>query len=145
MKTHIETLHQQFHDKLRTLLVHAQKLINAAKEQKPYNEGLVCLLSDAIYELEETSSKVMQETDNEEISTEAKLVQNVLTHPVYPLQNPGKRLSLLGAARIQKETNDTSQIKEIILACMLDQKHTEVLIENLKEIYHSVDEELKNS
>ena len=129
-----------FHQKLHELLEQAQKLIGDAKEKKPYNEGLVCLLTTTIYELEEASDKVIKETNDEDLAIDASLVKNILEQPLYPMQKPSKKLSLLSAAKIHKETKNPSDIQEIILACALDQKHTEVMLDNLRDLSKSVDE-----
>lgn len=130
-----------FHQKLHELLEQAQKLIIDAKEKKPYNEGLVCLLTNTIYELEEASDKIVKETDNEDLAIDAGLVKNILEQPLYPSHQPSKKVSLLSAAKIHKETKNPSEIHDIILACALDQKHTEVMLDNLRDLSESIDEE----
>lgn len=125
-------------EKLHLLLKHAQVLIQEAKEKKPYNEGLVCLLSQTVYDLEKASDEVVQENHNEDAVIEANLVKNVLEQPLYPKQSPYKKLSMLSAAKMHKETNNTEEMKEIILACALDPKHAEVMLDDLKEIEKSL-------
>ncbi len=136
--------HAVFHEKLNQLLEQAQRLINDAKAKKPYNEGLVCLLSNTIYELEDASNKVVHHNHHEELVIDAKLVKNILEQPVYPKNEPHKKLSLFQAAKLQKETKSTQEMKEIILACVLDPQATEVMLEDLKDLSRSVDQELNS-
>jgi hypothetical protein len=134
-----------FQEKLQQLLLHAQTLINEAKHKKPYNEGLVCLLTDTIYDLEKVSQQVVNQTENEELAIDAKIVKNILEQPFYSKKEPFKKLSLLSAAKLHKEANNSSEIKEVILACVLDLKQTEVFIEDLKDLNRSIQKDRFNS
>ncbi len=125
-------------ENLRKLINNAQTLINEAHENKPYNEGLICLLSNNVYELEKASDQVVEDNHNEDLVIEANLIKNVLEQPLYPKQTPYKKLSMLSAAKIHKETNSSEEMKEIILACALDPKHAEVMLDDLKEIEKSL-------
>lgn len=125
-------------EKLQLLLKHAKTLIQEAKEKKPYNEGLVCVLINTVYELEKATDQVVEDNHNEDLVIEANLVKNVLEQPLYPKQTPYKKLSMLTAAKIYKETNSSDEMKEIILACALDPKHAEVMLDDLKEIEKSL-------
>ncbi|NBO24115.1 MAG: hypothetical protein EBU93_02625 [Chlamydiae bacterium] len=130
-----------FQEKLHQLLHQAHQLIVETKEKKPYNEGLVCLLSSTIQDLEKISNDVIRQEVNEELSIDAQMVKNVLEQPIYP-NSDHRCTSLLAAARKQNHSNDTEPLKEIILACVLDQRRAEVLLDDLKELSKSIDEEL---
>lgn len=128
----------QVHEQLKKLVLHAEILVEATRQKKPFNEGLVCLLGQTVYALEDAMDDLKKSTDNEDVAIDVGLIKNVLEEPLYPLQSPHKKLSLLKAATIQKETSSTVEMKAIILACALDYERTQGLMEDLKALDRSL-------
>ncbi|MDN3504564.1 MAG: hypothetical protein P0S95_03185 [Rhabdochlamydiaceae bacterium] len=135
-------LYSQFHEKLKALKQSANDAITEAKHDKTFNEGLVCHLANTISELEETAAQIISQVDDEDIKLDAQMVQNMIEQPITPKSQPHKKVSLLQAAKMQKELNDASEIKEVILACVLDEKKSNVMLSNLEQICDSIEDQL---
>jgi hypothetical protein len=135
-----EILYQTFHNKLKTLLEQAECLIQAAKETASYHEELASQLSITVDDLQKASEHVLIHSENENLKFDAWLVKNVLHDPLFSKSSP---LSLHTAAKHHQTTRDSSQLKEIIFSLAKNSKHTDVMLDNLKDIYVSFHEEMK--
>lgn len=136
-------LYNQFHEKLKTLKEIAQQAIREARQEKSYNEGLCCHLAETISQLEETTaelSKTIHEDD--EIIHDVQLIKNLIEQPIVSRSNPHKKVSLLQAATSQNQSKDNSEIKEVILACVLDEPRSEMMIKNIEQICYSIEDQI---
>lgn len=142
MSQNKKVFYQAFHENLKMLLEHAQKLIQAPREPASYQEEVVSLLAITIDDLQKSSEHVLLHSENEELKFDARLVQNVLHEPLF-LKNNQKKLSLHTAAKLHQTTQDPSEMKELIKACRENSKYADVMLCNLQDIHRSFHEEMK--
>ena len=132
-------LAHKFKEKLQMLADRTHEAIDQAKHNHAYNEGVCCLLADTIRDLDETAEVIKREGDEEMIHN-AQLLQNLLQGPIRTPASPGKTLTMLNAANQQRDTQDSTEMKEVILACSLDETSTDVMLTDLQQICYSIEE-----
>ncbi|MCF7806465.1 MAG: hypothetical protein K9M07_01610 [Simkaniaceae bacterium] len=135
-------LGHKFRNKLIELRDHAEKAITEVSKEKTFNEGLCCHLAEMIDEIDHTIDEIKKTHPDEDLAVDAELIQNLIHEPIRSQSSPHEKISLYSAAKRQLESKDTSHIKEVILACALDEAQTEVMLHNIEQICNSVDDQL---
>lgn len=132
----------EFRKNLDALYERAHQAIEEARVEKSYSESLCESLADTITEVEKNAEEIKHHAHDLEAIYDAELVQNLIHHMFTSRSNPHCKISLLSAAKSQHELRDSSEIRDVILACALDEHYTDVMLMNIRQIGHSVDETL---
>ena len=123
----------RFKEKLEQLHDIAHQAIREAKESHDYNEGLVCILSETVSELDSAAMVIQKESDHEELNERAQLVRNMLNGPIRSPNTSGITFTMTQAAQNHEEMH------QVILACAWDDTSSDVMLSDLKHISHSID------
>ena len=130
-----------FREKLETLLKQTSKLIIQSQKNIQSDESAYSSLTQTVYEIEKVSDTIIRTSGNEDLIYIANLVKNILEQPLYP-KSLKKRLSFLSAAKLHKNAKNSAELKELLKACIDDPIHTEVFLEDLKDISESIKEQI---